>query len=184
MRSMLENRDQWELLKADRSLLSRAVEECVRHRSIVKRNFRVALADVEVGGVTIPEGALVAISGQSANRDETAFPDPDRFDITRQMDNVTFGRGMHFCLGAPLSKLEMRITLEALMDLAPDIRLVEGQEIQYKNDIRMHSVVAMHVDLGSVPSADDRAAGGVGTSVDRSGGAPAADNDYDGLTAG
>jgi cytochrome P450 len=153
IRSMLENRDQWELLKSDRSLLNRAVEECIRHRSIIKRNYRVTLTDVEVGGVTIPEGALVAIIGQSANRDESAFPDPDRFDITREMDNLTFGRGMHFCLGAPLSKLEMRITLEALLDHAPDMTLVEGQTIEYKNDMRMHSMTGMDVDLGPVPTA-------------------------------
>lgn len=152
MLSMMQNRDQWELLKADRSLLSTAVEECVRHRTVIKRNFRVALCDVEVGGVKIPEGALIAIMMASSNRDETAFPDPDRFDITRKTQNLTFGRGMHFCLGAPLSKLEMRVTLETLLDVAPDVRMIKDQTLEYKHDLRIDGLAHLYLDLGPVPA--------------------------------
>lgn len=152
MLSMMQNRDQWELLKADRSLLSTAVEECVRHRTVIKRNFRVALCDVEVGGVKIPEGALIAIMMASSNRDETAFPDPDRFDITRKTQNLTFGRGMHFCLGAPLSKLEMRVTLETLLDYAPDVHMIKDQTLEYKHDLRIDGLAHLHLDLGPVPT--------------------------------
>jgi cytochrome P450 len=150
--SILTNRDQWELLKSDRSLMPGAVEECVRHRSVIKRNFRVALTNVEVGGVAIPEGALVAIMVAAANRDPAVFEDPDRFDITRSQANLAFGNGMHYCLGAPLSKTEMRITLETLLDLAPDARLVEDQELEFKPDIRIDGAEALHLDLGPVPS--------------------------------
>ncbi len=152
VKAMLEHRDQWELLQSGRSLLPTAVEECVRYRSILRRFFRVALTDVEVGGVRIPAGAKVAIVLHSANRDESAFPDPDRFDITRKMDNLTFGRGLHFCVGAPLAKLEMSVTLETLLDLAPDIQLVEGQELKYKENIVLDAIEALQVDLGPVPS--------------------------------
>jgi cytochrome P450 len=152
IRSMLEHRDQWELLKSDRSLLPTAVEECVRHRTLIKRNFRVTLTDVEVGGVLIPEGSLVAIMPAAANHDETAFPQPDRFDITRSEPNLTFGNGMHYCLGAPLSKLEMRITLETLLDLAPDMQRVADQEIEYVPHLILDGMEAMLVDLGPVPS--------------------------------
>jgi cytochrome P450 len=151
MLSMMQNRDQWELLKSDPSLLPTAVEESVRHRTVIKRNFRVALTDVEVGGVKIPEGSLIAILIASSNRDESAFPDPDRFDITRKVDNLTFGRGMHFCLGAPLSKLEMRITLETFLDVAPDVRLIEDEPLQYKHDLRIDGLAHLPLDVGPVP---------------------------------
>jgi len=149
--SILQHREQWELLKSDRSLLPKAVEECARYRTVIKRNFRVALTDVEVGGVTIPEGSLISILIACTNRDESAFPDPDRFDITRKVDNLTFGRGMHFCLGAPLSKLELRITLEALLDCAPDMQLVADQELEFKNDLRLDGLERLALDLGPVP---------------------------------
>ena len=150
--SILSNRDQWEMLKSNRSLLPGAVEECVRYRTVSKRNFRVAATDVEIGGVPIPAESLVGLLTASANRDESAFPEPDRFDITRHVDNLTFGRGKHFCLGAPLSKVEMRITLEVLLDLAPDARLAEDQVIEYKPGFQIDAMRAMHVDLGPPPN--------------------------------
>jgi cytochrome P450 len=152
IRSLLESRDQWELLKSDPALVPDAVEECGRHRTIIKTILRVAVANTEIGGVRIPEGARLALMIASANRDESAFPDPDRFDITRNQDNLTFGRGVHFCLGAPLAKLEMQTTLETLLDLAPHVRLVEGQRYEYRPDIRIDAMLALHVDLGPVPA--------------------------------
>jgi cytochrome P450 len=147
--SILRHRDQWELLKSDRSLLEGAVEECVRYRTVSKRNFRVAATDVEIGGVPIPAGSLIGLLTASANRDESAFTDPDRFDITRRVDNLTFGRGKHFCLGAPLSKVEMRITLEVLLDLAPDARMADDQVIEYKPGFQIDAMRSMYVDLSS-----------------------------------
>jgi cytochrome P450 len=148
--SILRHRDQWELLKSDRSLINGAVEECARYRSVIKRNFRIALTDVEIGGVKIPKGSLIAIMIACANRDERVFEDPDRFDITRTVENVAFGRGMHFCLGAPLSKLELRVTLETLLDLAPDAQIPD-QDVEYSEDIRIDGMRALYVDLGPVP---------------------------------
>ncbi len=152
IKSMLENRSQWELLKSDRSLLPGAVEECVRHRSPIKRMLRLALADVEVCGVEIPKGALVALLLQSANRDESVFSEAQRFDIARNADNIAFGRGVHFCLGAPLAKLEMRITLETLLDLAPNVSLLDGHEFEYQRHVFLEALPALHLDLGPAPS--------------------------------
>jgi cytochrome P450 len=149
--SILEHRDQWELLKSDRSLLPTAVEECSRYRTVNKRNYRVTTSDVEVAGVKIPEGALVAVLVASANRDDAVFPDPNRFDITRKVENLTFGRGMHYCLGAPLSKLELRVALETLLDCAPDARL-EDEELSFKYDLRLTTLDHLHLDLGPVPA--------------------------------
>jgi cytochrome P450 len=152
VQAILSHRDQWELLKSDRSLLASAVEECARYRTVIKRNFRVALTDVEVDGVKIPEGSLIAILMACSNRDESAFPEPERFDITRKVDNLTFGRGMHYCLGAPLSKLELRLTLDTLLDCAPDVTLVEDQQYEYKNDLRLDGLERLYLDLGPVPT--------------------------------
>jgi cytochrome P450 len=88
----------------------------------------------------------------SSNRDEGAFPDPDRFDITRKTQKLTFGRGMHFCLGAPLSKLEMRVTLETLLDVAPDVQMINDQTLEYKHDLRIDGLAHLYLDLGPVPA--------------------------------
>jgi cytochrome P450 len=150
---ILGHQDQWQLLKSEPSLINAAVEECARFRTVTKRNFRLTTAAVEIGGVAIPEGALVAISPSSANHDEAVFRDPERFDIMRPSvpANLAFGRGMHYCLGAPLAKIEMRITLENLIELAPDARLVEDQELDWKPDYRLEGMQALHLDLGPIP---------------------------------
>jgi cytochrome P450 len=151
--ALLEHRDQWELLRSDRSLVGTAVEECLRYRNGLKRIFRWVVSDAEIGGVRIPAGSLVAGLVQSSNRDEATYPDPDRFDITRKIDNLTFGRGRHFCVGAPLARLELRVTLEALLDLAPDARLAEDHELGYPENLVVDMVDALRLDLGPVPDA-------------------------------
>jgi cytochrome P450 len=151
LRSLFEAPDQWELLKADRSLLPTAVEECTRHRGAIKRLFRVVLEDVAIGGVPIPAGALLCLSVGSSTRDPAHYDAPDRFDITRRRDNLTFGRGLHFCVGAPLAKLELKATLEALLDLAPEARLLDA-DFDPLPDLRMTMMTELHLDLGPVPA--------------------------------
>ncbi len=108
--ALIEHPDQWEMLRDDPSLVDGAVEEILRWSTPVNVFRRTATCDVELHGETIREGDSVAMFYASANRDETVFPDPDRFDITRDPNpHVTFGGGgPHFCLGANLARLEMR----------------------------------------------------------------------------
>lgn len=107
--------DQWQRLVADPSLASAAVEEGLRHGGPVQGLFRRTTAAYELGGVEIPAQANVYLGFAAANRDEDVFPGGDRFDIGREVtEQLAFGHGIHYCLGAQLARLETRIVLEAL----------------------------------------------------------------------
>ena len=123
--AMIENRDQWRKMQADPALVPGAVEEILRWATPVNYFRRAATCDVELHGVKIKEGESVTMFYPSANRDEAAFTNPDTFDITRTPNHhVTFGGGgPHFCLGANLARLEMRILFEELSKRAADIEL-------------------------------------------------------------
>ena len=124
MQMFLENPDQWQRLQNDRSLLPSAIEEIVRWTSVIRFFRRTVVQDTELGGKKLKEGDHVAIVYPSANRDEAAVPDPFKFDIGRTPnDHVGFGFGPHFCMGANLARLEMRIAFEHILD-----RLFEGLE--------------------------------------------------------
>lgn len=123
--AMIENRDQWRKMQADPALVPSAVEEILRWATPVNYFRRAATCDVELHGVKIKEGESVTMFYPSANRDEAAFTNADVFDITRTPNHhVTFGGGgPHFCLGANLARLEMRILFEELSKRAADIEL-------------------------------------------------------------
>ena len=109
--------DQWELLRSDRSLLASATNEVLRIQPPVQRFTRITTRQVELAGETLPEGARVAVLFGSANRDERRFVDPDRFDIRRNpTDHLSFGRGVHRCVGANLAQEEIRAVLAQLAD--------------------------------------------------------------------
>jgi pimeloyl-[acyl-carrier protein] synthase len=111
-------------LRADPTLLAGAVEELLRYDSPVQRTGRITNTDVELDGRKIPKGSFVVTAIGAANRDPAHFPDPDRLDITRR-DNrhVAFGFGIHFCLGAPLARLEGQIAIGTLLRRMPGLRL-------------------------------------------------------------
>lgn len=103
-------------LRADRSLIPRFVEEMVRYEPPVHGAFRMTTEEVELGGVRLPKGARLLVVLCSANRDEAQFPDPDRFDLERGgPQNLPFGHGIHYCLGAQLARMEGRLATEALV---------------------------------------------------------------------
>jgi cytochrome P450 len=125
VKALLDHPDQLARVAADPSLVPAAIEETLRWDAPIQMLFRTATRDVEIAGVRIPKGAYVAPLLGSANRDERRFPDPDRFDVTRDAQgHLGFGFGKHFCLGASLARLEARCALEAL---APELPRLERE---------------------------------------------------------
>ncbi len=118
--------DQWALLGEHPELAAGAVEEVMRHSPIAFGMLRTAIEDVELGGVTIPAGTLVIANMAAANRDPAVFDDPDRFDITREGSAamLTFGGGMHYCLGSHLARLELAEALAVMARRMPKPRRV------------------------------------------------------------
>jgi cytochrome P450 len=129
---LLEDRSRWERVRADRSLVPGAVEETLRRRGSSKGLFRRATRDVVVGGAEIAAGDIVHVLFAAANHDPARFPSPRDFDLDRpKQDHLAFGRWTHFCLGAPLARLEARVALDVLLDRHPGLRAVSGQPLDY-----------------------------------------------------
>lgn len=104
-----------------------AIDELLRYDTPLTLFERWVLEDVEVAGMTIPRGAEIALQFASANRDETVFDAPDRLDLARHPNpHVSFSAGIHYCLGAPLARMELQIAFASLLRRAPDIELVEA----------------------------------------------------------
>ena len=121
--ALLENPDQLEEIRRDRSLIAPAIEEALRWDGPVLVQLRMAKADVELGGVSIPAGSLLDVVAGAANRDPALFPEPDRFDIHRRRDaHFSFSRGPHICVGQHLARVEMTRALHAVLDHLPNLR--------------------------------------------------------------
>ena len=119
--------EQWRILREDPSLAPRAVEETMRHHGAVAGTIRFASEDIEHEGIHFPKGTLMSTSMSTANHDASVFPDPDRFDITREavgQPHLSFGSGIHYCLGASLARAELQEALvvlsQSMPNLAPD----------------------------------------------------------------
>ncbi len=127
--ALAEHPDQLAVLRGDLSLLPSAVEEMVRWTSPSPSKRRTATRDVELGGCTIQAGQKVQIWEGSANRDPLAFEDPDRFDVSRKPNpHLGFGQGIHYCLGANLARLELRVLFEELLGRFSSARVVKPVE--------------------------------------------------------
>lgn len=124
--ALMEHPDQWSLLRSRPDLIGGALNEVLRFVSPSKHVARRVERDVELHGQTMRAGDEVVIWHSAANRDAAAFQDPDRFDVTRgAAHHLGLGAGSHYCLGASLAALELRVVLEALVDRVSDARLVE-----------------------------------------------------------
>lgn len=117
-----------ERLRAERQRIPEFVEETLRMESPAKVNFRVARRSTSVGGVDVPAGTLVTVALGAANRDPRRFEQPDEFRLDRPnlRDHLAFGRGFHACPGAPLARLEARITLERFLERMMELRISEA----------------------------------------------------------
>jgi cytochrome P450 len=130
MLALLQHPEQWQLLVGDPELIPRAVEEILRWTSVVNYFFRTATTDTQIGEQAIAKGDKVMIWYTSGSRDEDACEEPGRFDVTREeMRHMAFGGGgRHFCLGAGLARLELRVMFEEVARRMPDIRQAGPEE--------------------------------------------------------
>jgi hypothetical protein len=145
---LLQHPDQLAELKRDPSLVNGAVEELLRYLSPVQfAPRRVALEDAEIGGSLIRKGEGVFSLGPSANRDESVFESPDRFDIHRDASKqLAFGYGIHHCLGQGLARIELQVVFSMLFARFPDLRLaVPAEEIPFKEDMQIYGVYRLPV---------------------------------------
>jgi cytochrome P450 len=125
--------EQWQLVCKDATNIAKAIEETLRADTSVHALFRTTTEPVELRDVKLPQGARLALLFASANHDEGYFADAARFDLRREegKGHLAFGRGIHYCVGAPLARLEGRIALELLIQRLPGLRLGPGQQIEY-----------------------------------------------------
>jgi len=123
--ALLRHPDQMRALADDPALIQTGIEELLRFDGPVQRTGRMTLADVEIGGRPIPKGSIVAAVIGAANRDPAQFADPDRLDVTRRENrHIAFGFGIHFCLGAPLARIEGQVAIGTLLRRQRALKLV------------------------------------------------------------
>jgi cytochrome P450 len=151
--ALLRHPDQLALLRDDPSLARSAVEEFLRYDPPVQFTGRIALEDIPLGDVIIPKGQQAVILLASANRDPERFPDPDRLDISRaENHHLSFGHGIHYCVGAPLARVEAEIALGTLVQRFPDMRLLT-EAPAYKENIILRGLAALPVGLSLASAA-------------------------------
>lgn len=146
---LIENPDVWESIASDPALIPAMVEEGLRLASPNQGLFRVATADAEVAGTAIPKGSMMWVMFGSANRDERVFPDPARFDPHRENlnDSVAFGRGAHFCIGAQLARLELRVLFEELAAQMSSMRFASGTSLEYEPSFILRGLKELRIDV-------------------------------------
>jgi cytochrome P450 len=128
--TFIERPEVWEQLREHPNLLPEAIEEALRFRSPVQSMFRVTTKDIPLSGQTIPQGGRVVAWIGSANHDENQFPHPEKFELERSPNrHLAFGHGIHYCLGAPLARLEASIALEAMLDCFERIELAPNTNL-------------------------------------------------------
>ena len=148
LRRLLTDRPAWEDICRDPSLIPNAVEEVLRFDSSVIAWRRKTTEAVEIGGVPVPADANLLLLLGSADRDPAIFEDPDRFDIHRSnaRAHLSLGHGAHYCLGAPLARLETRVVLEELSARLPSLRLVPGQTLTFQPNTTFRGPLSLLVE--------------------------------------
>jgi len=142
--ALYRNPEQLELLRSDLSRMPQAVEEFLRYDSSVQLTARDALEDTEVCGIKVPRGGSVMAILGAANRDPDVFDRPDELDISREkVKPMSFGGGIHLCLGAQLARIEADEALKVLFERLPGLKLDDPENPQWKNTITLRGVTAL-----------------------------------------
>jgi cytochrome P450 len=150
---LMEHSSEYGKVLTNHGLIPNLVEEVLRVESPVQMLFRVATADVTVGGVEVPAGATLVVMYGCANRDEQHFPDGDVFDIERgnARSHLAFGQGPHFCVGAPLARVEARIAFEVLLGRLHGITLSQDHHPPHDRELSMVLRGLSHLHLAFRP---------------------------------
>lgn len=137
VRRLLEEPARWDAVAADPALIPKAVDETLRYDPSVPVWRRVTTRPVTLGGVDLPAGAKLFLWLAAAGRDADVFPEPDTFELNRPnaAKHLAFGKGIHYCLGAALGKLEAQLALTALLRRFPRLRLLAHQELSFHPNI-------------------------------------------------
>jgi cytochrome P450 len=153
--TLMNNRKAWEALCADSSLIASATDEMLRFAPSIVSWRRRAKTDTHIGGVAIPEGADILMIMGSGNRDSAVFENGEEFDIYRKnaRKHLSFGNGIHFCIGFQLAKMEFGIMLRELTQRFPNMTLTADQHIYYLNNISFRVPSQVHIELGLEPQA-------------------------------
>jgi cytochrome P450 len=150
MLALLRHPDQLQKLRAHPDLMDTAVEEMLRYDTTVQLDFRTALEDVEIGGQRITKGQGIMLLLGAANHDPEVFHAPEQFDITRrEASHLSFGRGVHHCLGAPLARTEARLAFTGLLERFSDIRLLT-EHPPFKDNVVLRGLQSL--PLGATPA--------------------------------
>jgi cytochrome P450 len=154
MLCFLEHPEELTRLRGMPTLLTSAIEEVLRYRTPIQWIFRATKQPVEMHGQTIPAGKLVLPIIGAANRDPRQFNDPNRFDIARDPNpHIAFGHGIHFCLGAPLSRLEARIALAELMSCLHDIARASDKPWEPRQALHVHGPASLPIRFRAAQTA-------------------------------
>lgn len=156
LKALLGERAQWDRLCREPGAIPNAVEEILRFDTSIFSWRRITTREAEIGGVPVPAGARVLLLLGSGNRDEGVFPGGEAFDAGRAnaKRHLAFGHGAHFCMGAPLARLEMRVILEELTRRLPRMRLVEGQDWRYLPTLTFRGVQSLEVEWDTAEAPD------------------------------
>jgi len=148
-RLVLEHPAERAALQRDRARIPAFIEECLRLESPFHGHFRLTKADSAIGGVAVPEQTRLMLGWGAANRDPAVFPDPDALAPGRPnlKDHVAFGHGIHFCLGAPLARLETRVALELLLDRLPGARIAPGHTPRHVPSLFVRKLAALPLEF-------------------------------------
>jgi cytochrome P450 len=141
--------DQMSLLRQKPELMPRAIDEMLRYDGPVQSTFRTAICDTKVGGTDIKAGTGVFVMVAAANRDPAHFPDPDKFDITRDPnDHLAFGEGIHFCLGSGLARVEGSIAIATMLERFPRLRLANPEApLKYKGSYFLRGLAQLEMAI-------------------------------------